>query len=628
MVAPTTSTPARGACPVCREARREHLFEKDGWPVARCARCGLVYVDAMLDRPALDTLYGRDYYEGEAFADYIGERELRAASARRKVAELARLVPCGSLLDVGCAAGFFLQAASERYDVTGVEISEFAARYAREQLGQRVFTGEIFDAPLEDESFDAVTLWDVVEHLADPLATVAEIARVTRKGGVLALSTGNVEGSLARRGLPGWDLMFPPGHLSFFSPRTLEHLLNRAGFQLRRLVADGRFSHRPRLAGARARAAAGSFGIGNVMTAFAVRVDSPRRRSLVARIPEPARRVPSSVRAHGGEDVDDATWYEIAARCPYATFFHTPMWRELAVQDPERCRDRTFLMRLPSGVRAVFPLQELLPGRGFGRYLVSTYPYGFGGPIADGTITTEDLRRLFGQARAATTSVTGNPRISPPPALPGWQSRLLTTQVLDLHEGYEALQRRFSKGHRAAITQARRHGVSTRVAASQEDYRRYYAVYEDSLRRWGEAASPRYPWSLFERGWELSRRHPDAVRLWLAEHEGVVISGAWVLTWNGHAMYWHAATLERAFKLRPANLVLATAIEDACERGWQQFDFGSSGGHAGPEAFKRRFGALERPLPQLQYVAPPLRATGALRGAVARLRTRAEAERS
>ena len=180
---------------------------------------------------------------------------------------------------------------------------------------------------------------------------------------------------------------------------------------------------------------------------------------------------------------------------------------------------------------------------------------------------------------------------------------------MDLDLGYEELQRHFSKGHRAAITQAVRKGITTRVATSLDDYRRYYEIYEDSLRRWGDAASPRYPWSLFEVCSKLANKHPDAVRLWVAEHSGDIVAGALVFSWNGHVMYWHAANLEQALELRASNLLLANAIEDACERGCRWFDFGSSGGHEGTEAFKRRFGATERPLTSLEYVSPLLTAS-------------------
>jgi SAM-dependent methyltransferase len=288
----TTTLPPRAGCPLCGAAARERLFTRDGWPIARCPACSLVYVDAAMDREALDAIYGRDYYQGEVFGDYLGEREIRLESARGRVAQLARVAPGGALLDVGCAAGFFLQAASERFTVTGVEVSAFASAYAREEFGHRVYTGEIFDAPLTDNEFDVVTLWDVIEHLADPAAVMAEVARVTRPGGLMVLTTGDVRGPLAARGLEDWNLMTPPAHLSFFSARTIERLLNTAGFELERLLADGVFSSRPRLSRPLPRAAAGALGIGNVMTVYARRTQDPRPRPLHARVPLRLRRMP------------------------------------------------------------------------------------------------------------------------------------------------------------------------------------------------------------------------------------------------------------------------------------------------------------------------------------------------
>jgi SAM-dependent methyltransferase len=279
----------RTGCPVCGEAGREPLFVKDGWPIARCSGCSLVYVDAAVDRETLDAIYGPDYYQGDVFADYLGEHEIRLESGHARARRLAAQVPGGRLLDLGCAAGFFLHAASERYDVTGVEVSAFAAEHARKEFGLRVFTGEIFDAPLEDDEFDVVTMWDVVEHLSDPAEVLREVARVTRPGGLLVLTTGDVEGPLAARDLERWDLMCPPAHLLFFSPRTIELLLSRSGFELTRVIGDGRISSRPRLTGPRFQAAVGALGFGNVMTVFAHRTSTPQRHPLLARVPRPLR---------------------------------------------------------------------------------------------------------------------------------------------------------------------------------------------------------------------------------------------------------------------------------------------------------------------------------------------------
>ena len=147
MAAPARDPEPRAAARSAGSRGRDRLFGKDGWPVARCPACGLVYVDAdaSIARRSIE-IYGRDYYEGEVFDDYLGERDARLASGRARAARLAALVPGGRLLDLGCAAGFFLHAASAHYAVTGVEVSAFASQHARDEFGHRVFTGEIFDA--------------------------------------------------------------------------------------------------------------------------------------------------------------------------------------------------------------------------------------------------------------------------------------------------------------------------------------------------------------------------------------------------------------------------------------------------------------------------------------------------
>jgi 2-polyprenyl-3-methyl-5-hydroxy-6-metoxy-1,4-benzoquinol methylase len=76
-------------------------------------------------------------------------------------------------------------------EVTGVELSEWAARHARETFGHYVVTGDLFDVAFPNRH-STVTMWDVIEHLADPVAALTEVARVIRPGGLLALSTGNV----------------------------------------------------------------------------------------------------------------------------------------------------------------------------------------------------------------------------------------------------------------------------------------------------------------------------------------------------------------------------------------------------------------------------------------------------
>jgi 2-polyprenyl-3-methyl-5-hydroxy-6-metoxy-1,4-benzoquinol methylase len=230
------------ACAACGTSAPRERFERDGYHVVECRGCALVYVGE--DPAAIDfgALYGEAYYTGGqqgVFADYVGQAPARRAAARRRLFTLRRLRRGGRLLDVGCAAGFFLAEARAHYRVRGVELSDFSSRFAREQLGLDVVTGTLHDAAFEAASFDLVTLWDVIEHVPDPLAVLAEVARVLAPGGHAVLTTGDIGSAYARARDAQWHLLTPPWHLYFFSRATLAALAARAGLRVVQVVARG-----------------------------------------------------------------------------------------------------------------------------------------------------------------------------------------------------------------------------------------------------------------------------------------------------------------------------------------------------------------------------------------------------
>ena len=229
-------------CNACRAAAPSERFERDGFHIVECTRCGLVYVGE--DPAAIDfaALYGETYYTGGqegAFADYVGQGPARRAAARRRLWSLRRMKRQGRLLDVGCAAGFFLVEAKAHYQVRGVELSEYSSRFAREQFGLDVITGTLHEAALPDASVDLVTLWDVIEHVSDPHALLAEVARVLAPGGRVVLTTGDIGSAYAQARGVQWHLMTPPWHLYFFSRSTLAALAARAGLRVERIAARG-----------------------------------------------------------------------------------------------------------------------------------------------------------------------------------------------------------------------------------------------------------------------------------------------------------------------------------------------------------------------------------------------------
>jgi 2-polyprenyl-3-methyl-5-hydroxy-6-metoxy-1,4-benzoquinol methylase len=237
----------RLACNLCGSGEARPLYVIDGYDIVRCAGCGLAYVAEPVTAEQLQAYYGKAYFTGgqdKGYADYFANRDKRKAHYRSLLPALRRHLrsPQPRVLDVGCAAGFFLEVVREAgWSGKGVELSAFAAGHARTERGLDVFTGTLAQAGFADQSFDLVTLWDVIEHLTDPRAEIEHAHRVLRPEGLLAISTGDLGGATARIYGKRWALLAPPGHLFYFSRDTLGELLRRTGFVPLAWLSDGAF---------------------------------------------------------------------------------------------------------------------------------------------------------------------------------------------------------------------------------------------------------------------------------------------------------------------------------------------------------------------------------------------------
>jgi CelD/BcsL family acetyltransferase involved in cellulose biosynthesis len=308
----------------------------------------------------------------------------------------------------------------------------------------------------------------------------------------------------------------------------------------------------------------------------------------------------------GMRPVPEEAWWEVAAACPEATFFHTPLWSRLVTAAFPGWRDASMGFTVRGGQRAVLPMVEAArPMRGLFRELVSTFAGCYGGLIAEPGADPAELagvwESVLGQGRLARLELTGSPvGAAVLPSAPASSEDV--THLLDLTAGYESLVRGYSESTRRAVRKARAAGVTVERATREEDFRAYFEVYEDALRRWAESASNHYPWELFAAGFALGRTRPGVMELWLARLGERVVAGAWVFSWNGHVDYWHGATREEALPASPGHLLHDTILQDACARGARYYDFNPSGGHPGAARFKSGFGAQRRPVPR--YVIP------------------------
>ena len=264
-----------GSCPICGSGERDLVhqgledrlfFAVPGtWQLWRCPSCGCAYLDPRPTRESIGAAYRRYFprqsderkpptlrmsrlREG-AWNGYVNRRfgySLEPASRlgasilglfpkrRWNAALTVRGLPKPSgrprLLDVGFGDASFLRfMSSAGWDTTGLEVDEEAVVAAR-SVGLDVASGSVEDAPFEDETFDAITLSHVVEHLHDPIGSLQKCFRLLRADGVLWLATPNLDSPGHRRFGRNWFGLDPPRHLVLFHAGGIDHALRKAGF--------------------------------------------------------------------------------------------------------------------------------------------------------------------------------------------------------------------------------------------------------------------------------------------------------------------------------------------------------------------------------------------------------------
>lgn len=194
--------------------------------VLRCKKCGLIYLSPR-PRPQL-IINGYSSAEDER---YISQEKGRQATFKGCLKTIQRLSNKGKLLDIGAASGTFVKmAASAGYEASGIEPSVWMCEFAKKHHNVTVLPGTLEDIKFSDSSFDIITMWDVLEHIPDPMNTLKEIKRILRPGGLLVINYPRIDDPLARIfGRSWWFLLSV--HLFYFTPKTLSAYLEHLGFK-------------------------------------------------------------------------------------------------------------------------------------------------------------------------------------------------------------------------------------------------------------------------------------------------------------------------------------------------------------------------------------------------------------
>ena len=227
-------------CRVCGEGEfsfflRSSIYDFD---VYSCNSCGALFRFPFPSQEEIKSFYDEGYYSGNKVYSYLDERKIKGSefvwNERLKklisIYEIENGKKPYSILDVGCSFGGFLEV-SKKFGLVpwGIEISEYSSSYAKSR-GINVIQGNVEEVFIGEEAFDIITMIEVVEHLSKPLETMKKIYKANTKGGIVLIQTANIDGLQSKFFGSNYHY-YLPGHLHYFSNKTLRNLLFRVGYK-------------------------------------------------------------------------------------------------------------------------------------------------------------------------------------------------------------------------------------------------------------------------------------------------------------------------------------------------------------------------------------------------------------
>jgi len=233
-------------CRLCGSLDAAVRLRQSPWVLWRCARCGVWFSLPETGplpplRPTVDSEFRELTWSQKPYVDSMEEF---IEYHDPLLAQLEKWAPPGRLLDVGCGLGFCMEAARRRgWKVVGVEPEVYATTYAAEKLGLEVVQATLEDAAFPEASFDAVLMVHSIEHVADPVRTMAAVRSVLRPEGVVFVETPNAECEASRFFGDDWQYLNLPEHAFIFDPATIALLFRRTGLRVLEIQAPVRMAN-------------------------------------------------------------------------------------------------------------------------------------------------------------------------------------------------------------------------------------------------------------------------------------------------------------------------------------------------------------------------------------------------
>lgn len=218
-------------CPVCGKEDYNTWGKVNQYSILRCKDCGLGVTWPFPSEEEMAKVNQETYQVEERIHIYLTKQLFFETRYRQYASRIKNFVTTGRLLDIGCNIGLFLKVAREEgFSPTGIEINKRCAYFGREKYNVEIFSDYLENIKFASDSFEVITLFDVLEHIPNLSEFIEEVRRIIKPGGLVLVQSPNLNSLMAKLNKSNWFWLCPPDHLFHFSPGNLSTLLEDHGF--------------------------------------------------------------------------------------------------------------------------------------------------------------------------------------------------------------------------------------------------------------------------------------------------------------------------------------------------------------------------------------------------------------
>jgi SAM-dependent methyltransferase len=219
-------------CIICKSEDMVTKYIINGFHIAHCKSCSLLFVAEKISREELCAYYNNEIASEKEYA-YVDEDNIINLRAyyNKLAAFINGMVTKGRILDVGCSAGHFFDC-MPGWECYGIEPVAFQAEKAKERYGDNIHIGTLEDCKYPIEYFDVITLQDSLDHMPDPLAAIRKCRTLLNSRGLLVIKVHDFSCVFAKIMRSKFYAFIPPFHLVYFNEDSLFKTLAISGFKI------------------------------------------------------------------------------------------------------------------------------------------------------------------------------------------------------------------------------------------------------------------------------------------------------------------------------------------------------------------------------------------------------------